>query len=86
MALNALSPEQLQAIVDLVANQAEIGFARQVVLKDFIMRDGNYVVRDVLPDYPVVTRGAYLLEELSVVRTGILKQSAEMIENNEAIE
>jgi len=86
MALNSLSTEQLQDIVDLLANPAEIGFSRQVVLSDFIIRDGNYVVRDLLPDYPVVTRGAYLLEDLSVVRTGILKQSEEMVEDNGAIE
>lgn len=86
MALNALSAEQLQAIVDLLANPGEIGFARQVVLRDFVIRDGNYVVRDLLPDYPVVTRGAYLLEDLSVVRTGILKESEDVIEDNGAIE
>ncbi|MCF7974616.1 MAG: efflux RND transporter periplasmic adaptor subunit [Phycisphaerae bacterium] len=86
MALNALSPEQLQAIVDLLANPADIGVARQVVLKDFIIRDGDYVVRDPLPDYPVVTRGTYLLEDLSVVRTGILKHSEDVIDNNGAAE
>jgi hypothetical protein len=82
MAHHALTPEQLQAMVALVKNPEEIGIARQVVLKDFLVHDGDYVVCDALPDYPVVTQGAYLLKELSMVRTGILKNSEDMIEKN----
>ena len=82
MAANSMTPEQLQDIISLLANPADIGIARKVVLKDFIMRDGNYVVRDGLPDYPIVTRGAYLLKDLSIVRSGILRHSDDVIENS----
>jgi len=72
---NSMSPEQLQDMVAMLANPADIGFARKVELKAFFMRDGQYVVCDQLPDYPIVTHGAYLLKDFAIVRTGILKNS-----------
>jgi multidrug efflux pump subunit AcrA (membrane-fusion protein) len=79
---NAMSPEQLQDMVALLVNPADIGFVRKVELKEYFMRDGQYVVRDLLSDYPIVTRGAYLLKDLSIVRTGILKNSEDLMKNS----
>ncbi|MCP4454102.1 MAG: efflux RND transporter periplasmic adaptor subunit [Planctomycetes bacterium] len=82
LAENALAPEQLEETIALVATPAHVGIAAKVVLKDYFIHDGNYVVRDLRLDHPVVTRGAYMLKNLSMVRTGILKQSKEVIENH----
>lgn len=84
MAAHSLTSEELQDIVTLVADPTHVGVARKLVLESFVIRDGQYVVQDLPLDHPVVTRGAYLLEDLSIVRTGILKTSEDLIEDNEA--
>ena len=86
MAKHSLTEPQLDDIVALVADPTHVGVARQVVLKDFVIHDGDYVVRDLLLDHPIVTRGAYLIEDLSIVRTGILKNSEDTIQRNRARE
>ena len=82
MAQHDLNPEQLQEIVALIADPANVGIARRFVLKDFVIRDSTYVVRDALARDPVITRGAYLLQDLSIVRTGVLKRSEGIVKRN----
>jgi membrane fusion protein (multidrug efflux system) len=79
---NTLTPEQFEETIALVADPADLGIAKKVVLEDYIVHNGHYVVPDLALDHPVVTRGAYMLKHLSMVRTGILKHSQEMIEDH----
>ncbi len=80
MAENAMTPEQLEKTIALVADPADLGIAKRVVLENYFVHNGHYVVPDLSLDHPVVTRGAYMLKDLSMVRTGILEHSKEMVE------
>jgi multidrug efflux system membrane fusion protein len=82
-AAHHLDDGHLRQVIALAARPADVGAARQVELRDFAIHGSSYVLFEKLPDLPLIVRGGHLLEDLSLVRTGILKSSATLLAGTE---